>query len=187
MQDKIRDIRLGKNSTTKELVNQLRYTGFQATDLTRGVDLIKEMKKQGCTIFLSFTSNLVASGVRGVLLDFISRGYADVVVTAGGSIDHDVIRSLDDYNLGEFDHDDVKLHKQGINRLGNILVPNKRYELFEKWIQEVLLDLYNDTHVVSPKELSEFIGKRISNKNSILHLCSKKRSQCFHPALSTPR
>lgn len=183
MVDKIKDIKLEPNLEVKNLVSQFQNVGFQASNLTRGVELIKEMKREDCTLFLSFTSNLIASGIRGVIKEFISKGFVDVIVTAGGAIDHDIIRSLDDYLLGDFQLDDVRLHEKGINRLGNILVPNERYGLFEGWIQKVLVELYDEKKVVSPKELIEFIGGRIHNKGSILRLCVDKGIPVFSPGV----
>ena len=39
--------------------------------------------------------------------------------------------------MGKFDLDGKTLRKKGINRIGNMLVPNKNYCLFEDWMMPV--------------------------------------------------
>ncbi len=46
-----------------------------------------------CTKFLSFPAALVATGTRGVIVDMIREGMVDVIVTASGTLDHDLARS----------------------------------------------------------------------------------------------
>jgi len=40
------------------------HTGIQASNLGRAVDIIKKMREEKATIFLSYTSNMVSCGVR---------------------------------------------------------------------------------------------------------------------------
>ncbi len=107
-------------------------SGFQASKLNTAVEIIKEMKENNATVFFGFTANMMASGLRGLFTELAKKKYIDVVVTTGGSIDHDLIRAYSDYYLGDFNLDDRELHKKGLNRIGNILVPNDRYILLEK-------------------------------------------------------
>jgi len=182
--NEVKDIEIKNNISIKELTNKMRFSGFQATNLANGVNLIKGMKNNNTLIFLGFTSNMVASGLRGAFVDLIKKGYVDVIVTAGGSIDHDVIRSFKPYHLGDFYMDDVKLHKKNINRLGNILIPDSRYKLFESYMQKILEKIYKKQKVLSPRELIEYIGKEIKDKNSILYQCRKHKVPIFCPGIT---
>ena len=56
----------------------------------------------------------------------------DAIITSVGSIEEDLIKCHMPFLLGSFDADDAELHKKGINRIGNILVPNDRYIKLEK-------------------------------------------------------
>ena len=47
-----------------KFMNQYFHTGFQATNLKKAIDVIKEMRKEKARIFLAFTSNMVTSGLR---------------------------------------------------------------------------------------------------------------------------
>ncbi|MDD5023234.1 MAG: deoxyhypusine synthase [Candidatus ainarchaeum sp.] len=165
-------------------MKNLEQIGFQATHLSRAVEIIKEMKKENAKIFFGFTANMMASGLRGLFTDMAKRKLIDVVVTTGGSIDHDLIRSYSDYYIGSFDLDDKELHKKGINRIGNILVPNKCYEILEQKINPIFEKLYKKNKTISPSELIKEIGNSINSKNSFLYWCSKNNIPVFSPGIT---
>ncbi|HDJ96614.1 MAG TPA: deoxyhypusine synthase [Candidatus Aenigmarchaeota archaeon] len=175
----LRDLRKIKNYGEK-----LLPVGFQATEIGRAVKLIRRMKRENCTIFFSFTANMVASGLRGIFKEIVKRKFVDVIITTGGSIEHDVIRCFAPYFLGDFNMDDVKLHETGINRLGNILVPTERYILFEEKIVNILSDVYEKSKVVSPRELIDEIGAHIKCKDSILYWAHKNKIPIFCPGIT---
>ena len=87
----IKDIKLSKNITVKELAKQLADSGFQAQSVGKAIDIIKEMIKNDAAIFLSFTSNMAASGLRGIIISMIKSGKIKAIVTSSGSIDEDKI------------------------------------------------------------------------------------------------
>jgi len=157
--------------------------GFQATSLARGISIIREMKKRKATVFLTFTSNLVASGLRGIITELCRRRFVDVIVTAGGSLDHDLIRSAKQYQLGGFIMDDAELHRKGVNRLGNILVPNECYEYLEKFMQETYEELYRGSKLASPSQIARKIGER-TREDSFLHWCAKNKIPVFCPGIT---
>ncbi len=157
--------------------------GFQATNLARGIAIIREMKKKKATVFLTFTSNLVASGLRGIIAELCRRKFVDAVITAGGSLDHDLIKSAKKYELGGFTMDDAELHKKGINRLGNILVPNECYGYLEKFMQETYEELYLQARLVSPSQIARKIGEKTGD-DSFLHWCTKNRIPVFCPGIT---
>ncbi|MCX6798947.1 MAG: deoxyhypusine synthase, partial [Candidatus Diapherotrites archaeon] len=143
-----------------------------------------EMKRAGATVVLGFTANLVASGLRGVIAELCRKKFVDAIVTTAGSIDHDVIKTLVDYELGSFGADDVKLHKSGINRVGNIFIPNKGFVLFEKKIQQWLGEFCREKECFSPSELAGLIGGKIKNADSFLHWCSENKIPVFCPGVT---
>ena len=60
-----------------DIESQYSNVGFQATHLSRAISIIKEMKKQKATVFLTFTSNMVASGLRGIFTEMCKRKFVD--------------------------------------------------------------------------------------------------------------
>ncbi len=165
-------------------------TGFQATQLAKAVEVIKLMKKENALVLLSFTSNMVASGLRGIFAELCEKKFVDVIITAGGSIDHDLIRSYDNYLVGDFSMDDSALHKKGINRIGNILVPNERYELLEEKMKPIFEKLYAECNPCSASEMAKEIGLAIGNdkkakkETSFLYWAAKNGIPVYCPGIT---
>lgn len=84
--------------TIDELIDAFgRSGGFMAGHLYDGVKIMEQMLADpDTTVFLSFTADLVATGLRGGLLaKFVERGgFADVVITTAGTLDHDLAKSM---------------------------------------------------------------------------------------------
>ena len=171
-----------------ELVLQMEKAwGFTAGKLALGVRILENMiKDEGCVKFLSFTGNLVATGTRGALKELVKRKLVDVVVTTCGTLDHDIARSWEKYYKGSFQMDDAKLRKKGINRLGNVLVPNKSYGIIiEKKMQVLLQSLWKEgLKEVSSSQLCREIGKRICNQSSILYWAAKNNISVYVPGIT---
>ncbi len=178
-----------KDITEKNLkgldVDFFNDVGFQATNIGKAVEIIAKMKKERATVFLTFTSNMIASGLRGVVTEMCKRKFVDVIITAGGSIDHDLIKAAKPYKLGDFMMDDKELHQKEINRIGNILVPNDRYVYLEEFMGGVFETLYNNNsnHMASPSELIREVGKK-TGKDSFLHWCTKNSIPVFCPGIT---
>ena len=157
--------------------------GFQATNIGRAISIIREMKKQNATIFLTFTSNLIASGLRGIVTRLCKEKFVDCIITAGGSLDHDLIKSSKKYLLGDFIMDDSELHKKEINRLGNILVPNECYLYLEEFMSEVFSELSKKDQMCSPSEIAKKIGEK-TKEDSFLYWATKNNIPVFCPGIT---
>ena len=138
--------------------------GFTAKKIKMGSDILKEMNNdRDCVKFLSFPACIIATGLRGIIRDLVKKKLADVVITTCGTLDHDLARVWKDYYHGRFDVDDADLHKHGINRLGNIFVPNESYGIIlEKKMQKILSDIYNEQKEFSTKEIIWKFGEKIN-------------------------
>lgn len=163
---------------------EMQYCGFQATNIGKAIKLIEKMKKDGATVFFSFTANMVATGLRSVFAELCKRKFIDVIITTGGSLDHDLIRTKMDYEIGDFFMDDKKLHKKGINRLGNVLVKSECYEFLEKEIKEIFSKMYGEQKIVSPSEIARAIGEHVNDKKSFLYWCNKNKIPVFSPGIT---
>src|SRR3989344_2237495 len=111
----------------EKLIDSYATTGFQATNLSKAIEIIKKMSKEKAFIYLGYTSNLVTSGLRDIFCYLAENKMIDVIVTTAGGVEEDIIKCLGDFILGEFNADGKELRKKGINRTGNIFVPNDRY------------------------------------------------------------
>ncbi|MEM1515128.1 MAG: deoxyhypusine synthase [Candidatus Bathyarchaeia archaeon] len=184
----IKDYRLYDGMTVSSLVEQMRDAwGFTAGKIVAGMDLIEEMiLNKECLKFLSFPACIVATGTRGVIVEMIKRRLVDVIITTCGAIDHDLARSWKDYYRGSFGMNDVELHRRGINRLGNILIPNESYGMIiEKKMRELLMDLWdNDVREISTKDLCWTIGSRLCDESSILYWAAKNNIPIYVPGIT---
>lgn len=176
------DFRVKRGESSSDLVKKVGLGGFQGTHIQEAADVIKHMRDSEATVFLAFTANMMASGLRGVFTQMVDEGLVDAVITTGGSIDHDIIKSYKPYGLGDFNVDDVKLHKKGINRIGNIMVPTKHYIFLDKWMQKVYGGMYEKRKVFAPSELNDVIGAALP-EGSFLSACHKRKVPVFSPGL----
>ena len=171
-----------------KIIASFATTGFQATHLSCAIEIIKKMREEKCTIFLGYTSNLVSSGLRDVFRFLAEHKLVDVIVTTTGGIEEDLIKCLGPFLLGEFENSGSKLRKEGINRIGNILVPNSRYEAFEKFIIPELHKLADAQeragHVINPSELIAHLGRAINDERSIYYWTAKHNIPVFCPAIT---
>jgi len=181
--DEIKDFKFQKAPKLSELINAYGDAGFQATELHNAVELMKKMRKEKCTIFLAFTANMAASGLRGIFAQMVERGWVDAIITTGGSLDHDMIKAYEPYFLGSFSADDAKLHQEGVNRIGNILVPNDRYELLEEKLKPIFAELAKRSPV-SPSEFAFEMGRNIKDGNSFLHWAYERKVPVFSPGIT---
>jgi len=145
-------------------------------------------KNVKCKIFLSFTSNLISSGVRDILRFLVQHKLVDVIVTTAGGIEEDFIKCLAPTYLGDFSLGGKELRLQGLNRIGNLLVPNKNYCLFEDWLAPILDSMLeeqkNDNVLWSPSSMIHRLGKEIDDPTSVWYWAYKNDIPVFSPALT---
>ena len=184
----VKDYRISEGMSVSELVVQMEDSwGFTAGKVALGIKILEKMvKDRNCIKFLSFTANLVATGIRGVLRELVKRRLVDVIITTCGALDHDVARCWRNYYRGDFFIDDRLLHETGINRLGNVLVPNESYgQIIEEKMNFLLESLRNEgLNEFSTRELCKEIGKRICNESSILYWAWKNNIPVYVPGIT---
>jgi deoxyhypusine synthase len=188
----ITDISLKKDQTVKEFTQQLHDSGgFVAKKLGQGVRIFEKMiNEDECVTFLSFPACIIATGCRGVIKDLVKQKKVDVIITTCGTLDHDIARCYKDYFHGNFELDDKDLHQKGLNRLGNVLVPNESYgvvleEKLLPLIKEVYADMKSQGNTsLSTREFCFEIGKRMDNEESILYWAAKNEIPIFVPGIT---
>ncbi|XP_065359550.1 probable deoxyhypusine synthase [Calliphora vicina] len=186
-------------------------TGFQATNLGLAIKEINRMldcrsqplteeeldkhetdefikRKHNCTLFLGFTSNLVSSGMRETLRYLVEHKMVDCVVTTAGGVEEDFIKCLAPTFMGSFELPGRDLRDRGINRIGNLLVPNDNYCKFEDWIMPLLDEMLEEQKskgtVWSPSRIIHRLGERINDTSSIYYWAAKNKIPVFCPALT---
>lgn len=179
----VRDMRLRRGIPASEIVEQMgRAGGFGAKHLAQGAEIVREMlADKESTNFLSFPACIVSTGLRGIIAEIIPQ--FDAVITTCGTLDHDLARAWGGkYYGGRFEMDDARLHREGINRLGNILIPNASYgETLEKGMMPVLKELYSQKSEWGGRELIHEFGKRVKDEGSIVHQAARHGVPIYVP------
>jgi len=196
----------------EKLLRTYVSTGFQATNYGKAVEEIERMRnwrlsdepvaddededmrspearsKVKCKIFLGYTSNLISSGLRETLRFLAQHKHVDVIVTTAGGIEEDFIKCLAPTFHGEFALSGKDLRKRGINRIGNLLVPNNNYCKFEDWIMPILDAMLEEQERDgvrwTPSKMIARLGKEINDERSVYYWCYKNNIPVFSPALT---
>jgi deoxyhypusine synthase len=171
-----------------KLVDSFASAGFQASHLSKAISVVNKMVEDGAFIYLGYTSNMVSSGNREVIRYLVEHKKVDVLVTTCGGIEEDIIKCLGDFVLGDFDSEGVELREKGVNRIGNIFVPNSRYVKFEEFLQPLLQELFEEQKRSGKRSCaSEMIwklGEKINDSQSICYWAWKNSVRIFCPAIS---
>ena len=187
----VKDIKLKKGMNSNELIKELYDSGgFTAKKVAQGVDIIENMvKEKDCIRFLSFPACIISTGTRGIIKELLKRKLFDVVITTCGTLDHDLARIWENYYHGSFMVDDKDLHKKGVNRLGNIFIPNDCYgKILEEKMQPILGELGKTKQKWSTKELVWEFGKKLekekNRENSIIYWAWKNKIPMYIPGIT---
>ncbi|KAJ2666565.1 Deoxyhypusine synthase [Coemansia sp. RSA 1199] len=187
-------------------------TGFQATSFGRAVDIINKMrawrlsdepiadndceedrnleyrKSVKCKIFLGYTSNLISSGIRETIKYLVKNSMVDVLVSTAGGVEEDFIKCLAPTYLGDFTLEGRALRSKGLNRIGNLIVPNDNYCKFEDWIvpilDQMLKEQKEDGTVWTPSKVIHRLGKEINHPDSVYYWAYKNNIPVYCPAIT---
>ena len=192
----------------ERLMASFLTTGFQATNLGLAVQVVRDMleardrpfkpddkeedefvrRRNGCTIFLGYTSNMVTSGVRETLRFLAQHRLVDCIVTTAGGVEEDLMKCLSDTRVGDFALAGAPLRAAGLNRTGNLLVPSSNYCAFEDWLAPLLNEMAEEQNLDgrswTPSTLAARLGERINDERSICYWAAKQRIPLFCPALT---
>lgn len=197
----------GRDITVAELVSNMATMGFQASAIGEAARIINEMRAfrdpetgDGTTIFLGYTSNLISSGLRETLRFLVQHKHVSAIVTTAGGVEEDLIKCLAPTYLGSFSTPGAGLRAQGLNRIGNLVVPNNNYCAFEDWVVPILdkmVDEQEESKIKAqqtgdsedelhwtPSRIINRLGKEINNEESVYYWAWKNDIPVFCPALT---
>jgi deoxyhypusine synthase len=195
-----------------KLFEAYKTIGFQATSLGEAIEEINKMLKwrlsdepidpnedeslkdpkvRGsikCKIFLGYTSNMISAGIRETIRFLVKNKLIDCIVTTAGGIEEDFIKCMAPTYLGDFSLSGAELRLKGINRIGNLLVPNDNYCKFEDWIMpildQMLLEQKTQGVVWTSSKLIHRLGKEINHPDSVYYWAYKNNIPVFCPAIT---
>jgi len=182
---KVKDFLWRDGMTVEQMVDDFSSLGYQSIELNEAAKVILKMKQSNSKIFLTFTSNMVTSGLRGFFAQLCKLKIPNILVTTSGSIEEDIMKSLgEDFEVSSFNADDTSLHERGENRVGNLLIRNESYMKFEDRMNEILLEIFKKQKRISSSELLREIGLMIDDENSILHQAAKNDIPIYCPGIA---
>ncbi|KAL9945068.1 Deoxyhypusine synthase [Verticillium nonalfalfae] len=186
--------------TADDLLRGMRYMGFQATSLADAIRIINDMRAwrdpetgDKTTIFLGYTSNLISSGMRGVFRWLVKHKHVSAVVTTAGGVEEDFIKCLGDTYMSSFSESGAGLRKKGLNRIGNLVVPNSNYREFEDWVVPIFDKMLEEQEASkgseeeinwTPSKMINRLGKEINDERSVYYWAWKNDIPVFCPALT---
>lgn len=187
----VEDIRPGDTQTVEDLVRAMyRSGGFTAKKLAVATEVMARMvRDEDCKVVLSFPACIMATGARGLIVDLVKKGHVHAIITTCGTLDHDLARVWQPYYHGAFQMDDKELHAAGVNRLGNVLVPNESYgEVLETRMQPLLKALWaerGERTSWSTAELIRYFGENLEGEahadESLLYHAAKNGVPIYVP------
>ena len=216
------------------IMKSMLSTGFQATNVGEAIKEVERMRKWRLSdvpwkegddealkdpklranirarIFFAYTSNQISCGQREVIKFMVQNKMVDVIVTTAGGIEEDIIKCFEHTYMGDFKLSGKELRKKGINRIGNLLVPNKNYCKFEDWMAPLITKMHDEQDAkwmeqarefaarkdddkdaeplkpfaFTPSEVIARLGKEINNEESVLYWAYKNNIPVFCPALT---
>ncbi len=174
-------------------VKSLSATGMQAANLGNAVQVVNAMIREKAPIFLSFTSNIISSGLREIMAYLAKHKKVAVLCTSGGGVEEDAIKAQAPFRVGDFHVPGETLLDAGIGRIGNIFTSTEHYTFFEFFIREVFEELLkqqkDDKKPITPTKLCTMMGKIIGEKkdydkeNSYLYWAYKNNIPVYSPGI----
>ncbi|RMZ87986.1 hypothetical protein DV736_g4775, partial [Chaetothyriales sp. CBS 134916] len=188
-------------SIIADFVGSLTGQGFQSSSIGEAIEIINDMKVwrdaetgDKTTIFLGYTSNMISSGLRDTFRYLVQHRHVSAIVTTAGGVEEDFIKCLAPTYHGSFSASGAALRAKGLNRIGNLVVPNNNYCAFEDWLIPILdkmLEEQEDAFRTSgqrfmwtPSKIIDRLGQEINNEESVYYWAHKNGIPVFCPALT---
>lgn len=110
------------------------------------------------------------------------------IVTTTGGVEEDIMKCMDPHYIGDFNMDGKMLRSKGLNRIGNLILPNENYEELEEWFVDVIKECFREQKekgtIFSPSMIISRLGKHINDEKSIYYWCWKNDIPVFCPAFT---
>lgn len=126
--------------------------------------------------------------MREIIRYLCQHKMVDCIVTTTGGIEEDFIKCFNNFYLGDFNLSGAKLREAGINRIGNMLAPNKCYTDFESFFLPLVKEMHQEQKekgtIFTPSMIINRMGKAINNEESVYYWCWKNDIPVFCPAIT---
>src|SRR3954452_6088028 len=121
------------------------FNAYNAARLRESCQLFARMIDSGATIGVSISGALTPAGLSSVLTPLMQKGFIDYISSTGANLYHDLHFDLDlplyrgtaDVATGAVD---VKLRKEGIIRVYDVLFPADVLYKTDEWVYRVMME-----------------------------------------------
>jgi len=206
------DFSAGSKVDYEALLDTFMATGIQASEVAQVIEQVNKMldwsladepvavdeeeayksiearRNVRTKVWLSYTSNMISSGCREAINYLVRNKMVQVINTTAGGIEEDFVKCLADHKLGSFTTPGDEMRAKGINRIGNMWLPNDNYIMFEEWVAPIIDAMHDEQErdgiVWTPCKVIHRFGKEINNENSVYYWAYKNSIPVFCPALT---
>ncbi len=176
--------KIEKDLTASELLDQFATAGFSAKRLAEAYEIYQKfLQDKQCIKILAIAGALIPGGMRNTFTTAIKAGLVDVIISTGANLTHDLIEAFGTPHLpGNSQANDIELSKKGIDRIYNIYLPNKGYEILETEIQKIFPKLPQKE--LSPSEAIAELGKHLTDTKSLIKVAADHKVPIFCPSIT---
>ena len=177
----IQHLDLKETQNLFDLIQSFQYTSFQSRNVFKCFEVFRKMLDDpACVIFLGLSGAMIPGGMRKVIRDMIEMKLADVIVSTGANIFHDLFESFGyRHYIGSEEGDDDLLRRHRIVRVYDAMMDDREINQVIRLLSKVPEEL--GKRVVSSRQYLEVLGKRIKDERSILKTATQWGSLFLFP------
>jgi deoxyhypusine synthase len=188
LKEPVNHIKISSSLTVDQLMQQFKNSGsLGAGRLAAACDIYQKMlKEKDCTVFLALSGAVVPAGMRTIVTDLIRKHLVDVIVSTGACMVHDAIEAVGGHHYkGGWTVNDSELYKYHLFRIYDIFIPEEDYIRLDFKFSEMYADISKERkgESLASDEFTYEIGKRLTDKNSILRAAYEENVPIFLPAV----
>jgi deoxyhypusine synthase len=130
---------------------------------------------------------MISCGIRETIRYLVQHKLVSIITTTAGGIEEDFIKCLAPSYMGDFHLKGSDLRAKGLNRIGNMIVPNNNYCLFETWIMPILDKMREEQKagtVWTPSKMIRRLGLEINNEESVYYWAAKNDIPIMCPGIT---
>ncbi|MFW9923474.1 MAG: deoxyhypusine synthase family protein [Candidatus Thorarchaeota archaeon] len=178
----VKHAELWKDMKVSDLFDQYQKVGFNGKELAKARDVMQAMiQDEKCVKFVTLAGALVPGGLKKVIYALIENNLVDALIVTGAMLTHDLIEAFGEEHFhAPLQVSDYELQKEELNRIYNVVVPTKGYQVLEDGLQVIFPDLPQEA--MSASRFIHELGKRMTVP-CIAKLAAEKNIPVYCPSL----
>jgi len=182
---RIRPVDFDQVTSVADLVGAMRGASIQARNLGLCGEVLENLyaDPDRPTVMLGLAGPLIAAGLRKVIRDLVAGGFIDVIVSTGAILYQDIYQARGfGHYAGDPNADDAQLRDLLIDRIYDTYVDEEKFMETDTWLGYVADELPPGNY--SSRAYMEFVGKHLTDEQSIVRTAVERGVPMFVPALN---